>query len=84
MVKSWKFEFQSDKLITDALSEQLKIIYLEERERINETNSEMKPTGTMKLNKFGEWAYGPGAWGLEVCGPMGSGLVDLGVCEPGI
>ncbi|CCD74302.2 ANK_REP_REGION domain-containing protein [Caenorhabditis elegans] len=53
-VRNFKFTtfYAWERFLYDALSEQLKIIYLEERERLSETNSEMKPSGSMKLNKF--------------------------------
>ncbi|ULT86850.1 hypothetical protein L3Y34_006523 [Caenorhabditis briggsae] len=41
-----------ERFLYDALSEQLKIIYLEERERLAETEVDMKPSASMKLNKF--------------------------------
>ncbi|EFO99836.1 hypothetical protein CRE_18553 [Caenorhabditis remanei] len=53
-VRNFKFTsfYAWERFLYDALSEQLKIIYLEERERLAETESEMKPSATMKLNKF--------------------------------
>ncbi|CAL2044307.1 unnamed protein product [Caenorhabditis brenneri] len=53
-VRNFKFTtfYAWERFLYDALSEQLKIIYLEERERLAETESDMKPSATMKLNKF--------------------------------
>ncbi|CAI5451061.1 unnamed protein product [Caenorhabditis angaria] len=53
-VKNFKFQtfYAWEKFLYDALSEQLKIIYLEERERLAETNMDSKYGANVKLSKF--------------------------------
>ncbi|CAI2355234.1 unnamed protein product [Caenorhabditis sp. 36 PRJEB53466] len=54
-IRNFKFTtfYAWERFLYDALSEQLKIIYLEERERLTENNLETKQQGgSLKLNKF--------------------------------
>uniref|UniRef100_A0A1I7TYJ4 Uncharacterized protein n=1 Tax=Caenorhabditis tropicalis TaxID=1561998 RepID=A0A1I7TYJ4_9PELO len=53
-IRNFKFTtfYAWERFLYDALSEQLKIIYLEERERLAETEADMKASSAMKLNKF--------------------------------